>query len=244
MRSSRHDFDESRPHDEDIASPSACSDPQNIYDHPRFFEAYRALRQSDTGLNGGLEIPALRALLPDLTGKNVLDLGCGFGDFAWYAAAQGARSVIALDVAEKMIAEANRLTTDEGIVFCRCSIEEFVPKPEEFDLVVSSLALHYVDNFEAVARAIFEALKPGGCFIFSVEHPVCTANPEGWILDREGNFLHWPLDHYQHEGARSTSWFVDGVTKYHRTTETYVNTLLKSGFRLLHLGSRAHSRDF
>ncbi|WP_207393065.1 hypothetical protein [Providencia sp. M-27] len=58
---------------------------QNIYDDPIFFKNYQALRVNDTGLNGIMEEPALRALLPDLKGKIVLDLGSGFGDFARYA---------------------------------------------------------------------------------------------------------------------------------------------------------------
>jgi len=59
--------------------------PQNIYDNQQFFEGYKHLRDQDTGLNGALEVPAIRPLLPDLSGKRVLDLGSGFGGFARYA---------------------------------------------------------------------------------------------------------------------------------------------------------------
>jgi SAM-dependent methyltransferase len=210
--------------------------PQNIYDDPKFFEGYKNLRQNDTGLNGALEIPAVRALLPDLSGYHVLDLGCGFGDFARYARAKGARSVTALDVSERMIAEASRLTTDDNIAYRHSSIEVFSSPRKSFDLVVSSLALHYVDDYAALTNRVFEALKSEGRFIFSVEHPVCTANPAGWIRDPDGISLHWPLDQYQNEGARNTSWFVDGVIKFHRTVATYVNALIAAGFRLDHLG--------
>jgi 2-polyprenyl-3-methyl-5-hydroxy-6-metoxy-1,4-benzoquinol methylase len=236
MTSAKHGFDKPKTHGEGDRNSAVNSSRQNIYDHPRFFEGYRALRQDDTGLNGALEVPALRALLPDLAGKNVLDLGCGFGDFARYAKDQGARSVTALDVSERMIAEAKRLTTDDAIVFVCGAIEDFATGSETFDLAVSSMALHYVKDFEAVARRVFDALKPGGCLILSVEHPICTANPAGWIRDQQGKALYWALDRYQEEGERKTSWFVDCVVKFHRTTEAYVNTLISSGFRLCHLG--------
>ncbi|UGA37555.1 hypothetical protein JOS77_26880 [Chromobacterium haemolyticum] len=59
---------------------------QNIYDHPVFFSQYQALRDNDSGLNGALEQPALRDALPPLSGADVLDLGCGFGDFARWGA--------------------------------------------------------------------------------------------------------------------------------------------------------------
>jgi len=209
--------------------------PQNVYDDPVFFEGYKKLRRNDTGLNGALEVPALHALLPCLSGKSILDLGCGFGDFARYARSEGAQWVTAVDVSEKMISEAKRLTRDDQITYMRCSIEDYAPDAESFEIVVSSMALHYISDYAAVVRQVFFGLVPGGKFVFSVEHPTCTANPIGWHRDSDGTALHWPLDRYQDEGERQTSWFVEGVTKYHRTVESYVMPLLTEGFRLDHL---------
>nr|WP_313372383.1 class I SAM-dependent methyltransferase [Brucella intermedia] len=210
--------------------------PQNIYDDPVFFAGYKKLRREDTGLNGSIEVPELRRLLPDLAGLQIIDLGCGFGDFARYASMKGAASVSALDVSQKMINEAINLTDADNIIYVRSSIEEFRVDAASFDVAVSSMALHYVENFEGVACKIFHILKPGGHFVFSVEHPVCTANPRGWVLDEHSQKLFWPLDRYQDETARSTAWFVDGVKKFHRTIETYVNTLISAGFQISYLG--------
>jgi len=71
---------------------------QNIYDDPQFFEGYQKLRDGDTGLNGAVEEPAIRSLLPNLHGLRVLDLGCGFGDFCRFARANGALSVVGVEV--------------------------------------------------------------------------------------------------------------------------------------------------
>lgn len=209
--------------------------PQNIYDEPAFFEGYKSLRQGDTGLNGSLEVPALRELLPNLSNARILDIGCGFGDFARHARLAGACSVIGLDVSQNMISEARRLTDDILIDYVCSSIEGYAPPSQSFDLVVSSLALHYVDDYKAVVEKVYNCLTAGGRFIFSVEHPVCTANPIGWLKDDEGLPTSWPLDRYQDEGMRQTKWFVDDVLKYHRTVESYVGELLKAGFRLDHL---------
>jgi SAM-dependent methyltransferase len=209
--------------------------PQNIYDDPDFFAGYRALRTNDTGLNGAIEMPALQRLLPDLAGAAVLDLGCGFGDFARLARARGAAAVTGVDISERMLAEAALRTRDPAIVYVRSPIETYDPA-RTFDLVVSSLALHYVADYARVARRVFAALEPGGRFLFSVEHPMCTAHPAGWVKDGEGTALHWPVDRYGSEGPRATTWFVDGVVKHHRTVETYVGGLLAAGFALAHLG--------
>jgi 2-polyprenyl-3-methyl-5-hydroxy-6-metoxy-1,4-benzoquinol methylase len=213
----------------------AAGAPQNIYDDPAFFAGYRDLRTNDTGLNGALEMPALHRLLPDLAGARVLDLGCGFGDFARLARARGAAAVTGVDISERMLAEAARRTDDAAIAYERSPIETYRPA-QAYDLVVSSLALHYVADYAAVARRVFEALRPGGRFLFSVEHPMCTAHPVGWVKDGAGTKLHWPVDRYGDEGPRATHWFVDGVVKYHRTVETYAGTLLGAGFLLAHLG--------
>jgi len=210
-------------------------EPQNIYDNPVFFAGYKALRQNDSGLNGAIEEPALRAVLPPLAGKAVLDLGCGFGHFARYARAAGAAHVTALDVSRNMLDEATRLTADPAITYIHRAIEAYDPAPASFDLVVSSLCLHYVADYPAIVAHVFAALRAGGWFAFSVEHPICTAEAAGWVRDGAGRAAHWPVDRYQQEGWRDTTWFVDGVKKYHRTVASYVNGLADGGFRIGHL---------
>jgi SAM-dependent methyltransferase len=134
-----------------------------------------------------------------------------------------------------MLAEAAQRTDDPGIAYAHGAIETYRPA-RAFDLVVSSLALHYVEDYAGVVQRVFAALKPGGRFLFSVEHPMCTAHPAGWVKDGDGKALHWPVDRYGEEGPRATTWFVDGVVKYHRTTATYVGALVGAGFLLAHLG--------
>lgn len=216
---------------------------QNIYDDETFFEGYSRLPRSVDGLEGAPEWPALRALLPQLRGLRVLDLGCGFGWFCRWARQHGASSVLGVDVSDRMLARARAESLDGSIFYAKADLEEFDAPHESFDLVYSSLALHYVENLEQLLTVVHAALVPGGKLIFSVEHPIFTAPAHpGWSLSPAG-YNTWPVDSYLDEGPRSTDWLAKGVIKHHRTIGTYVNLLIRSGFSLSHIDEWAPSHE-
>ena len=102
-------------------SPAAA---QNIYDRADFFAGYSQLGRSVAGLAAAPEWPALRAMLPALTGSRVADLGCGFGWFARWAREQGAALVVqAYDLSERMLARARATTTDPAIAYRRADLD-------------------------------------------------------------------------------------------------------------------------
>ncbi|MCK6929717.1 class I SAM-dependent methyltransferase [Enterobacter roggenkampii] len=100
---------------------------QNIYDNPAFFEGYAQLPRSVQGLDGAPEWPALKAMLPDLTGKSVVDLGCGYGWFCRAARELGASEVTGVDISEKMLARAAELTADPQIHYQRSDLDALKP---------------------------------------------------------------------------------------------------------------------
>ena len=202
---------------------------QNIYDDETFFQGYADLRANPANLNTLVEQPALRALLPNLEGLRVLDLGCGYGDLTHYCADQGAASVLGTDISEKMIQTARKVNAHPCIQYRRAAMEDLSLAAGSFDVIVSSFALHYVRDYPSLAANIAAWLSPGGVFVFSVEHPIVTARKaeQDWARDEAGGKLHWPVDDYGDEGERQFYWFVEGVIKYHRTLATYLNTLVR-----------------
>ncbi len=96
---------------------------QNIYDDAGFFEGYSGLPQSMKGLDGAPEWPSPRALLPDMTARSVVDLGCGFGWFCSWAATAGAADVLGIDLSSNMLARAAADTTDGRISFCHQDVK-------------------------------------------------------------------------------------------------------------------------
>ena len=190
---------------------------QNIYDNPEFFEGYSRLGRSVEGLDGAAEWPALKALLPELRGLRVVDLGCGFGWFCRWARQQGAAAVLGIDVSEKMLARARATTTDAAITYLRADMESAELPQAAFDLAYSSLALHYVEDLGGFLAKVHRALAPGGQLVFSVEHPIFTAPTQpGWSVGVDGRKT-WPVDSYLCEGPRRTDWLAKGVIKQHRT---------------------------
>jgi SAM-dependent methyltransferase len=211
--------------------------PQNIYDDEAFFTGYSRIPRSVEGLEAVYEWPAFQRLLPpSLQDRRILDLGCGLGYFAREARGRGARSVTAVDISQRMLAEARARGSDPAIVYVNASLEDFEPAQGQFDLVVSMLAVHYIEDYAGLLRRVAGSLAPGGRFAFSVEHPIYTASgATDWHRGPDGAPRHWPVDRYRDQGERRTNWIVDGVVKYHRTVETYVNTLLEAGLRLVRL---------
>jgi SAM-dependent methyltransferase len=208
---------------------------QNIYDNPEFFAGYSRLGRSVDGLDGAAEWPALRSLLPELRGRRVVDLGCGFGWFCRWARQQGAAAVLGIDVSEKMLARAQATTTDPAITYLKADMEGVELPQGAFDLAYSSLALHYVEDLGGLLAKVHRALAPGGQFVLSVEHPIFTAPSQpGWSVGVNGRKT-WPVDSYLCEGPRRTDWLSRGVIKQHRTLATYLNLLLRLGFALSHI---------
>ena len=218
---------------------------ENKYDDESFFEQYSQMQRSVEGLEGAGEWHVLRQMFPDFEGKRVLDLGCGFGWHCRYAVEQGARSVTRVDISEKMLQEARRMTDSTAIEYILSPIEYIDFPAEAFDIVISSLAFHYIESFDAICRKVNYYLSNQGDFIFSVEHPIFTSyGTQDWHYDKQGNKLHWPLDRYFEEGVRKTNFLGEDVLKYHKTLTTYIDGLIKSGFNITGLKEPEPDKKF
>lgn len=209
---------------------------ENKYDDNRFFSQYSKMARSVEGLKGAGEWYILQKMLPDFTGKRVLDLGCGFGWHCIYAIEHGAAHVTGIDISEKMLGEARKRTTFPQVEYKCMAIEDFDYRPDSYDIVISSLAFHYLESFADICRKIHNCLTKGGSFVFSVEHPIFTAyGNQEWYYDSEGNRIHWPVDRYFTEGKRTAVFLGEEISKYHKTLTTYINGLLQTGFEICEL---------
>ena len=205
---------------------------QNIYDNQEFFDGYKKLRSNPAAANYVVEKPALFSLAPDLHNKSVLDIGCGYGENCVRFLELGATKVTGLDISVKMLEIAKKENSSPGIQYINKSMTDLDKISEKFDVVFSSLAVHYIEDFDKLVKDIYNLLNQGGHFIFSQEHPLTTAllTPDYWTQNSENECIHYNLTTYALEGERKVKWFVDGVIKYHRTISSIVNSLSGAGF--------------
>ena len=209
---------------------------QNIFDNEIFFNEYSKLRKREVNANNLFELPTLYELLPDLKGKRVLDLGCGTGERCIDYIERGAASVTGIDISEKMLAIAESENNNSSITYLKMPMEDIGSLEGEFDVAISSLALHYVDDFPGVVMNVYKLLCAGGVFLFSQEHPLTTCysgTGDRWTRDENGKKIHANIADYCIEGRKDSTWFVEGVQRYHRMFSTIVNTLSDNGFRIV-----------
>lgn len=208
--------------------------PQNIYDNKKFFAGYQTLRKNNYSANNIEEWPNFYEMLPDLRGKRVLDLGCGNGGECQEFHRMGASYVLGIDISRNMIELAEAKNKQDGIAFRQMDMECLSELDEIFDVVTSSLAIHYVADFSKLAENVFSILDENGIFLFSQEHPIFTAPKRGthWEVDINGNIKGMILEDYSVAGKRDVEWIVKHVEKYHRTFSDIINTLVSTGFAI------------
>lgn len=208
-----------------------------IYDDLSFFDNYIELRNAENNYNDLIEQPIVFDLVGDVKNKAVLDIGCGYGAMTVKLADAGAKSVVGLDVSEKMVSKAKVENQRDNIIYRILSAENLSELNESFDLVVSCLAIHYIEDFNKLFSDIYAHMNDNATLVFSMEHPMYTASKhkQKWELDNEGNVSGFTTDHYGEEGVRNIEWLGKMITKYHHKTETVINALIRNGFVLEHI---------
>lgn len=205
-----------------------------FYDQDEIFANYMARRNRPESPNETLEKPVIVELLGDVAGKHILDLGCGDGRFGAELLKQGCASYTGVEVSRNMIALAEQaLAGQEGRIE-PSAIENWAGGPQAyFDLVISRLALHYIEDLGQVLQRVYSTLISGGRFIFSVLHPVLTSCSKS--AAESSRRTDWIVDDYFIEGFRSVPWMGSEVSQYHRTAADYFQLLQAQGFIIEHL---------
>ncbi|OOF67583.1 class I SAM-dependent methyltransferase [Rodentibacter caecimuris] len=213
---------------------------KSVYDIEHFFELYQKLRANPNSLNEIVEKPTMFSLLPELNDKRLLDLGCGTGEHLQYYLQQNAKYVVGIDLSANMLKQARHnlqkyISNQNRFTLHQLSMENLSQIPEnDFDVITSSFAFHYVENFSAFLAQITQKLTYGGILIFSQEHPITTCHNQGerWEKNAQKIQIAYRLNYYRDEGLRERNWFGEPFKTYHRTMATILNSLISAGFSI------------
>jgi len=173
--------------------------------------------------NAYYERPATISLIPDVSGKTVLDAGCAAGWYTKWLLDKGAE-VIALDFSPQMIEMTKRRVGSKARII-RADLNEplhFI-ESESVEVIVSSLALHYLKSWNVVLSEFNRILKKDGQLIMSVHHP---------FMD----FTAFNRENYFSTELLNDEWTVYGeklkVQFYRRPLSTIMNSLIDAGFKI------------
>ncbi|MCV3370558.1 class I SAM-dependent methyltransferase [Campylobacter lari] len=198
----------------------------NKYDDNIFFDKYALMLRSKVGLDGASEWEDFKTCLPSLKDKVILDLGCGYGWYSIYGFENGAKKVFAIDLSLKMLDKAKIKTSKykNKISFYRGSCEEINKITDlqniKFDIVISSLVFHYIKDYEKLIFNISKLLNKNSSLVFSVEHPVFTANI---------------FQDFIYENKNKYNFLGEDVVKYHRILTSYISPLLQNNFKITNI---------
>jgi len=124
-----------------------------------------------SGANRYYERPATIALLGDVSGKRVLEVGCGTGPVTEWLVDHGA-AVVACDVSATMLQIARSRVGDSAELHHHDLAEPLTfLEDASVDLVVASLVFHYLRDWVAPLRELHRVLRPTGSVVMSIHHP-------------------------------------------------------------------------
>ena len=206
-----------------------------LFNEEAVVEDYKTVRNRTESYNNLIEQPAMKLLLPDLKNKSVLDMGCGFGINCMDFLKRGAVKVTGIDISENMLDVARAENSGENIEYINLSMEKIDELDSKFDFAYSSLAIHYVTDFEKLIKDIYSKLNDNGILLFSQSHPLTTAPMEGatWIKNEQGVKISSPISNYLENGQRILSWKDIQYPIYHRSFSLIINALVENGFTIM-----------
>ena len=165
--------------------------------------------------------PALFALLGDVTGKSVLDAGCGQGYLCRMLARQGA-IVTGVEPAEVWYRYAVEREQHEplGITYLQQDLSLLTSLENTFDIAIANMVFMDIPDYQTAIRNCIAALKRGGNFVFSILHPCFEEDANKWNKKGYVEVREYFNDYMINKGYAST---------FHRPLSSYLNLVIGAG---------------
>lgn len=160
----------------------------------------------------------------------VLEVGTGEGQVARVVASLGAEAVVGLDPTRNQIVEAAR--RGGGPRYARADAAHLAVRSEAFDAVVACLVFEHIDAVDEAVAEVARVLRPGGRFVFFLNHPLLQTPNSGWIDDHvlDPPEQYWRIGPYLHEDVTTEEVERGVLIRFvHRPLSRYVNALAVNG---------------
>jgi ubiquinone/menaquinone biosynthesis C-methylase UbiE len=196
-----------------------------------YYENRKAKQGNPLFLTNFVTSPSVLKLLGNVTGKKILDVGCGPGLQASLLTKNGA-IVKGMDGSREFIEIAKKEAP--AAAFIIGDAEKKLPfLNSEFDIVIATMVLHHLNLWDVVLKEIHEVLKKGGIFIFLDRNPVTRRiKRKKWFFKKFS-----VIENYFDEGAKYRSMGTKNkdvkLVQYHKTYETIIKLLIKHGFEII-----------
>ena len=171
--------------------------------------------------------PVVLRMLGDLPGQRVLDAGCGNGYLSRMLAGRGAQ-VTGVEPGQSLFgfATEQEAAAPQGIRYVQADLCALPDLGAPFDAVVASMVLPAIPDWAGAVRACAQVLRPGGLFVFTVNHPCFEQLWPVWREHGEYRTRRY-LAEYEIPGPSGTD--------FHRTLSAYLNQLISLGSQVTEL---------
>ena len=197
--------------------------------HTQWVESAQDWIDADQAVRTGMLDRWMLDSLGDVSGRTVIDIGCGEGRFSRLLSQLGA-TVTGIDLTESLIERARSLSVDETYLIGNAEDLRGIEN-DAFDLAVSYIVLVDLLDYRSAINAAFRVLCPGGRFVVCNIHPMRSSVYGGWIKQGDTK-LFYPVDNYTEEGPREFTWWGKSFVNMHFTLSSYISAFLDAGFTL------------
>jgi SAM-dependent methyltransferase len=173
----------------------------------------------------------------------VLDVGTGEGQLARLAVKGGAGLVAGVDPTWKQLTAARERAG--GPVYARGAAATLPYRDGAFDAVVACLVFEHIDHYVEAIGEVARVLRPGGRFLFFLNHPLLQTPGSGWIDDHILEEQYWRIGPYLIED-NSPEEVAPGVVLpfIHRPLSRYVNAMATNGLLIERMEEPAPPEGF
>lgn len=194
-----------------------------------------------------INTPAFLEMLPDVSGLNGLDVGCGEGYNTRLVAQRGAK-LAALDISPVFITQARELERQSplGIHYLLASGSHIPFTDGNFDFVMSTMCLMDLPDYLGALSEIYRVLRPGGFLQFSISHPCHVLTNGDWLLDDQGKRVGRVVsDYFNPDDGAIEEWIFGAapremtnklrkfrIPRFTRTLSGWLNPMMEQGFIL------------